>query len=61
LERKRSFILPWQASVIEDNDVANGEIKHSLTDMVGTPTTAEIFIILNKYINAIFLPQLLVF
>jgi len=29
LPRKKRFILPYQSSIIEDNDVGNGKIKHT--------------------------------
>jgi len=29
LTREKRFILPWQSSIIEDNDVGNGKIKLS--------------------------------
>ena len=29
LPREKRFILPWQASIIEDNDVGNGKIKRN--------------------------------
>jgi len=41
LPREKRFILPWQSSIIEDNDVVKGKIKHSLTAMMETPTTAR--------------------
>ncbi len=32
LTREKRFILPCQASIIEDNDVGKGKIKQSLKD-----------------------------
>ena len=36
---EKRFILPWQASIIEDNDVGKGKVKHSLTVIVYSLTT----------------------
>jgi len=52
LPRENRFILPWQVSIIEDNDVGNGKVKHSLTVIVYSLTTK--FLMSSTVINSIY-------